>query len=115
MPLDLNLVYISNISYKSIKNGGNMTIDIVFYEFQLKGEVDDCSCTVDSVDSFNNFKIYPRINSLVHKDFFRYWNVSIYTCHRCYVKLIISVRLPRNMIKSSLFFLFFFHRIINIA
>ena len=44
--------------------------------FQLKGEVDDCSCKVDTVDSFNNLKIYPRVKSLVEKDYFRYWKVG---------------------------------------
>ena len=38
--------------------------------------MDDCSCKVESVDSFNNLKIYPRLNSLLEKDYFKYWKVS---------------------------------------
>jgi len=44
---------------------------------QLKGELDDCSCKVESVDSFNNLKVFPRLNSLLEKDFFRYWKVNL--------------------------------------
>ncbi|XP_074648554.1 ERO1-like protein beta isoform X2 [Tubulanus polymorphus] len=44
---------------------------------KLKGEIDDCGCTVESVDHFNNFKIYPRINSLLQKDFFKYFKVNL--------------------------------------
>lgn len=44
---------------------------------QLKGAVDDCPCSVETIDSFNNFKIYPRLNSLLEQNFFRYWKVNL--------------------------------------
>lgn len=44
---------------------------------KLRGEVDDCSCKVQSVDSFNNYEIFPRINELVKRDYFRYAKVNI--------------------------------------
>jgi hypothetical protein len=28
---------------------------------QLKGQIDDCKCTIDTVDYFNNQKIHPRL------------------------------------------------------
>jgi len=40
---------------------------------QLDGVIDDCSCKVDTVDDFNNKKIYPRLKSLLAKDYFRYF------------------------------------------
>lgn len=43
---------------------------------QLQGEVDDCSCKVESLDSLNNNKIYPRLQSLLSKNYFRYFKVS---------------------------------------
>lgn len=46
---------------------------------QLKGAVDDCSCSVETIDSFNNLRIYPRLNSLLQKNFFRYWKVNLKT------------------------------------
>ncbi|XP_042217287.1 ero1-like protein isoform X2 [Homarus americanus] len=44
---------------------------------QLKGAIDDCSCSVETIDSFNNLRIYPRLNSLLQKNFFRYWKVNL--------------------------------------
>ena len=40
---------------------------------KLEGQIDDCSCKVDTVDHFNNAKIYPRLASLLAKDYFRYF------------------------------------------
>ena len=38
--------------------------------------MDDCFCDIESIDSFNNFKIYPRVKRLTERDFFRYYRVS---------------------------------------
>ncbi|KAG7254851.1 hypothetical protein CRUP_002617, partial [Coryphaenoides rupestris] len=40
---------------------------------ELTGVLDDCFCDIESIDSFNNFKIYPRIQRLTERDFFRYY------------------------------------------
>ncbi|XP_045476396.1 ero1-like protein [Harmonia axyridis] len=44
---------------------------------ELKGSIEDCQCEVDTVDSFNNVKIYPRLRSLLVKDYFRYFRVNL--------------------------------------
>ncbi|XP_076175933.1 endoplasmic reticulum oxidoreductin-1-like protein [Ptiloglossa arizonensis] len=44
---------------------------------KLKGSIDDCSCNVDTVDYFNNIKIYPRIQSLLVRDYFRFYKVNL--------------------------------------
>lgn len=44
---------------------------------QLEGKIDECSCDIDTVDSFNNVKIYPRLRSLLVKDFFRFFKVNL--------------------------------------
>lgn len=44
---------------------------------KLKGEVDDCSCKVETLDSLNNIKIYPRLQSLITRDYFRYFKVNL--------------------------------------
>ncbi|XP_035795439.1 ero1-like protein [Anopheles albimanus] len=44
---------------------------------QLQGTIDDCSCNVDTVDYYNNVKIFPRLKSLLVKDFFRYYKVHL--------------------------------------
>ena len=37
-------------------------------------QIDDCACDVDTVDYFNNMKIFPRLMSLLQKPYFRYGN-----------------------------------------
>uniref|UniRef100_A0A8C6TC56 Endoplasmic reticulum oxidoreductase beta n=1 Tax=Neogobius melanostomus TaxID=47308 RepID=A0A8C6TC56_9GOBI len=43
----------------------------------LTGELDDCFCDVESIDVFNNFKIYPKIKKLTERDYFRYYRVNL--------------------------------------
>ncbi|XP_060922589.1 ERO1-like protein beta isoform X1 [Limanda limanda] len=43
----------------------------------LTGVLDDCFCDVESIDVFNNFKIYPRIKKLTETDYFRYYRVNL--------------------------------------
>lgn len=45
---------------------------------QLKGSINDCSCTVDTVDYFNNNKVFPRLRSLLLKDYFRFYRVNLH-------------------------------------
>lgn len=42
---------------------------------QLSGKIDECSCNIDTVDHFNNVKVYPRLSSLLVKDYFRFYKV----------------------------------------
>uniref|UniRef100_A0A8C1REW4 Endoplasmic reticulum oxidoreductase beta n=1 Tax=Cyprinus carpio TaxID=7962 RepID=A0A8C1REW4_CYPCA len=44
---------------------------------QLTGVLDDCFCDIESIDVFNNFKIYPQIRKLTERDFFRYYKVNL--------------------------------------
>lgn len=44
---------------------------------KLKGTIDDCSCSVDTVDYFNNVKIFPRLSSLLVKNYFRFYKVNL--------------------------------------
>uniref|UniRef100_A0A3P8QDK4 Endoplasmic reticulum oxidoreductase beta n=1 Tax=Astatotilapia calliptera TaxID=8154 RepID=A0A3P8QDK4_ASTCA len=43
----------------------------------LTGVLDDCFCDVESIDIFNNLKIYPRIRKLTERDYFRYYRVNL--------------------------------------
>lgn len=43
----------------------------------MKGNVDECACSVDLVDRFNNYKIYPRLMSLLAKNYFRFFKVNL--------------------------------------
>uniref|UniRef100_A0A3B5LJR6 Uncharacterized protein n=1 Tax=Xiphophorus couchianus TaxID=32473 RepID=A0A3B5LJR6_9TELE len=50
---------------------------LVSYDSSLTGVLDDCFCDVESIDVFNNFKIYPRIKKLAERDYFRYYKVNL--------------------------------------
>lgn len=45
---------------------------------QLSGKIDECTCNIDTVDHFNNVKIYPRLSSLLIKDYFRFFKVGFF-------------------------------------
>jgi len=81
---------------------------------QLEGKVDDCMCSVDTVDYFNNMKIFPRLQSLLQKDFFRYfkynanrpcpfWNNSDDRCKNpsCGVKPCSIDEIPKGLINDN--------------
>nr|XP_014350541.1 PREDICTED: ERO1-like protein beta isoform X2 [Latimeria chalumnae] len=43
----------------------------------LTGVLDDCFCDIESIDDFNNYKIFPKIQKLQEKDYFRYYKVIL--------------------------------------
>ncbi|CAL1542173.1 unnamed protein product [Lymnaea stagnalis] len=67
------LVFVIGYSYQ--KNWSGDVADRCFCK--LHGEVDDCSCRVETLDSLNNNKIYPRLNSLLARNYFRYFKVNL--------------------------------------
>ncbi|KAG8176897.1 hypothetical protein JTE90_000482 [Oedothorax gibbosus] len=44
---------------------------------KLEGRIDDCSCNIDTVDHFNNVRLYPVLNSILVTDFFRYIKLNL--------------------------------------
>ncbi|XP_078473078.1 ERO1-like protein beta isoform X1 [Lampetra planeri] len=44
---------------------------------QLSGVLDDCSCDIESIDEFNNYKLFPKLWNLLEKDYFRYYRVNL--------------------------------------
>ncbi|XP_059697633.1 ERO1-like protein beta isoform X1 [Haemorhous mexicanus] len=47
------------------------------WEPQLTGVLDDCLCDIESIDDFNTFKIFPKIQKLQERDYFRYYKVNL--------------------------------------
>ncbi|KAG8444526.1 hypothetical protein GDO86_009621 [Hymenochirus boettgeri] len=43
----------------------------------LTGVLDDCFCDVESIDAFNNYKIFPKLQKLQERDYFRYYKVNL--------------------------------------
>ncbi|XP_042732495.1 ERO1-like protein beta isoform X2 [Lagopus leucura] len=50
---------------------------ILAAEAQLTGVLDDCLCDIESIDDFNTFKIFPKIQKLQERDYFRYYKVNL--------------------------------------
>lgn len=48
---------------------------LVFFIQQVTGHLDDCTCDVETIDAFNNYKLFPRLNELLENDYFRYYKV----------------------------------------
>ncbi|XP_053315892.1 ERO1-like protein beta isoform X2 [Spea bombifrons] len=44
---------------------------------QVTGVLDDCFCDVESIDAFNNYKIFPKLQRLQERDYFRYYKVNL--------------------------------------
>uniref|UniRef100_A0A3P9Q158 ERO1-like protein alpha n=1 Tax=Poecilia reticulata TaxID=8081 RepID=A0A3P9Q158_POERE len=44
---------------------------------QVTGELDDCTCDVETIDSFNNEQIFPRLLPLLESHYFRFYKVNL--------------------------------------
>ncbi|XP_032300991.1 ERO1-like protein alpha [Coturnix japonica] len=44
---------------------------------KVTGHLDDCTCDVETIDAFNNYKLFPRLNRLLESDYFRYYKVNL--------------------------------------
>ncbi|KAG2467230.1 ERO1B protein, partial [Polypterus senegalus] len=44
---------------------------------KLTGVLDDCFCDIESIDVFNNFKIFPKMRQLIERDYFRYYKSKV--------------------------------------
>ncbi|KAG9350555.1 hypothetical protein JZ751_026921, partial [Albula glossodonta] len=70
--------------YASRNPSTNLTVQLHYKlkvgdsDVPLTGILDDCFCDIESIDVFNNFKIYPNIRKLTERDYFRYYKVSMY-------------------------------------
>ncbi|XP_030854620.1 ERO1-like protein alpha [Strongylocentrotus purpuratus] len=45
---------------------------------ELNGVVDDCTCKVESVSEFNNIRLFPPLNSLLNKNYFKFFKVNLH-------------------------------------
>ncbi|XP_059998565.1 ERO1-like protein alpha isoform X1 [Lagenorhynchus albirostris] len=80
---------------------------------QVSGYLDDCTCDVETIDKFNNYRLFPRLQKLLESDYFRYYKVNlkrpcpfwndISQCGRrdCAVKLCQSDEVPDGIKSSS--------------
>ncbi|XP_072424820.1 ERO1-like protein alpha [Chiloscyllium punctatum] len=45
--------------------------------YQLTGYLDDCTCDIETIQDFNNKKLFPKIQELLESDYFRYYKVNL--------------------------------------
>uniref|UniRef100_A0A8C4HF04 ERO1-like protein alpha n=1 Tax=Dicentrarchus labrax TaxID=13489 RepID=A0A8C4HF04_DICLA len=44
---------------------------------QVTGDLDDCTCDVETVDDFNNNQLFPKLQTLLESDYFRFYKVNL--------------------------------------
>ncbi|KAL4656249.1 ERO1-like protein alpha isoform X1 [Arapaima gigas] len=44
---------------------------------QVTGHIDDCTCDVETIDAFNNLKLFPKLEKLLQSDYFRFYKVNL--------------------------------------
>uniref|UniRef100_A0A8C8RMA1 ERO1-like protein alpha n=1 Tax=Pelusios castaneus TaxID=367368 RepID=A0A8C8RMA1_9SAUR len=44
---------------------------------RVTGYLDDCTCDVETIDTFNNNKLFPKLNKLLESDYFRHYKVNL--------------------------------------
>lgn len=69
------------ISHQAFLSHNLFVINVMcLIHIQLTGVLDDCFCDVESIDVFNNFQIFPLLQKLTEKDYFRYYRVRAALC-----------------------------------
>ncbi|XP_071835253.1 ERO1-like protein beta isoform X2 [Apostichopus japonicus] len=69
------LVQLSQQEESLFKINNRSTVDPCFCE--LSGQVDDCDCKIESVLTFNNLHIKPRLTSLLERDYFKFYKINL--------------------------------------
>ncbi|MBN3326242.1 ERO1A protein, partial [Atractosteus spatula] len=44
---------------------------------QVTGHLDDCTCDVETIDTFNNNHLFPKLQELLKMDYFRFYKVNL--------------------------------------
>ncbi|XP_019412137.1 PREDICTED: ERO1-like protein alpha [Crocodylus porosus] len=44
---------------------------------RVTGSLDDCTCDVETIDTFNNYKLFPQLNKLLESEYFKYYKVNL--------------------------------------
>uniref|UniRef100_A0A8C7FGJ4 ERO1-like protein alpha n=1 Tax=Oncorhynchus kisutch TaxID=8019 RepID=A0A8C7FGJ4_ONCKI len=43
----------------------------------VTGSLDDCACDVETIDAFNNERLFPKLQKLLESDYFRFYKVNL--------------------------------------
>lgn len=44
---------------------------------EVKGDLEDCACDVETIDNFNNDQLFPKLQTLLESDYFRFYKVNL--------------------------------------
>ncbi|XP_071345633.1 ERO1-like protein alpha [Trachinotus anak] len=44
---------------------------------EVTGDLDDCTCDVETIDGFNNEQLFPKLQTLLESDYFRFYRVNL--------------------------------------
>lgn len=44
---------------------------------KVTGDLEDCACDVETLDAFNNNKLFPKLQKLLESDYFRFYKVPV--------------------------------------
>ncbi|KAJ7991018.1 hypothetical protein DPEC_G00292880 [Dallia pectoralis] len=44
---------------------------------QVTGSLDDCACDVETINTFNNEQLFPKLQNLLESDYFRFYKVNL--------------------------------------
>lgn len=56
------------------RNTSKITSSLCF-AFKVTGNLDDCTCDVETIDGFNNDQLFPKLQTLLESDYFRFYKV----------------------------------------
>uniref|UniRef100_A0A672GUU5 ERO1-like protein alpha n=1 Tax=Salarias fasciatus TaxID=181472 RepID=A0A672GUU5_SALFA len=44
---------------------------------KVTGDLEDCACDVETIDGFNNDQLFPKLQTLLESDYFRFYKVNL--------------------------------------
>ncbi|XP_022603753.1 ERO1-like protein alpha isoform X1 [Seriola dumerili] len=44
---------------------------------EVTGDLDDCACDVETIDGFNNEQLFPKLQTLLESDYFRFYKANL--------------------------------------
>uniref|UniRef100_A0A8C7M374 ERO1-like protein alpha n=1 Tax=Oncorhynchus kisutch TaxID=8019 RepID=A0A8C7M374_ONCKI len=47
------------------------------FQIKVTGSLDDCACDVETIDAFNNERLFPKLQKLLESDYFRFYKVNL--------------------------------------
>uniref|UniRef100_A0A3Q3BF37 ERO1-like protein alpha n=1 Tax=Kryptolebias marmoratus TaxID=37003 RepID=A0A3Q3BF37_KRYMA len=54
-----------------------LPLKVDFCLSKVTGDLDDCACDVETLDGFNNDQLFPKLQTLLESDYFRFYKVNL--------------------------------------